>query len=302
VALTGLQYRLTAGAHEATIAEVGAGLREYRFDGVDVTVPYGEAFLPPKGNGGVLVPWPNRLRGGEYTFGGRKFQLPLTEPANRNAIHGLARWTRWTPLAIEPSWVTLAVDLVPQTGWIFEVRVEVTYALHAETGLSVTTVARNTGGWPAPFGIGFHPYFSTHGAKLADVTVELPAEQRIIMDAAQLPVGDQHVGGTAYDLRRGRKLHTLRLDDAFTGLTSGVAEVRSHNGGAAIWFDESFRYAQVFTVEELTPGVPGVAIEPMTCPPDAFNSGESLIVLEPGASWTGTWGARPLASGHRTVR
>ncbi len=294
MALTGVQYRISAGAHEATVVEVGAGLREYRAGGVDVTVPYGEDVLPPKGCGGVLVPWPNRLRDGKYTFGGRDFQLALTEPANRNAIHGLARWTRWTPLAVSPSAVTLAVDLVPQTGWIFEVHIEVTWSLHAETGLSVHTVATNNGSWAAPFGAGFHPYLSTHGTPLRDVTVQLPAKRRILMDAAQLPIAAQSVSGTPYDLRRGRRLRELRLDDAFTDLTSGFAEVRTRRGGARVWFDEAFRYAQVFTLDALIDGLPGVAVEPMTCPPDSFNSGEALIVLEPGASWTGTWGITPL--------
>jgi aldose 1-epimerase len=294
VALTGVQYRLSAGAHEATVVEVGAGLREYRLGGVDVTVPYGEDVLPPKGSGDVLVPWPNRLRNGKYGFGGRDFQLALTEPGNRNAIHGLGRWTRWTPLALSPSSVTLAVDLVPQTGWIFEVHIEVTWTLHAETGLSVRTVATNNGSWAAPFGAGFHPYLSTHGTPLRDVTVQLPAKRRILMDAAQLPIGAQTVTGTPYDLRRGRRLRELRLDDAFTDLTSGFAEVRTRRGGARVWFDEAFRYAQIFTLDALIDGLPGVAVEPMTCPPDAFNSGEALIVLEPGASWTGTWGVTPL--------
>jgi aldose 1-epimerase len=187
----------------------------------------------------------------------------------------------------------LALDLVPQTGWIFEVRVEVTYELHPETGLAVTALARNAGGWAAPFGAGFHPYLSTHGAKLREVSVRLPARQRIIMDAAQLPVGVQTVIKTEYDLRRGRRLRDLRLDDAYTGLTDRYAEVSSRRGGARIWFDESFGYVQVFTLDELAPGVAGVAIEPMTCPPDAFNSGESLIVLAPGSSWTGHWGISP---------
>jgi len=294
VALTGHQFRLVAGTHEATVVSVGAGLREYRVAGVDVTVPYGEDALPPKGAGCVLVPWPNRLRGGEYSFAGRHYQLALTEPAKGNAIHGLGRWTRWTPTAVGASELTMAIDLVPQTGWIFEVRVEVTYQLHPETGLSVTAVARNTGSWDAPFGAGFHPYLSTHGAKLRDVTVQLPARQRIIMDAAQLPVGVQTVSKSPHDLRRGRRLRDLRLDDAYTGLTDRFAEVRSRHGGARLWFDDAFGYAQVFTLDELTPGVAGVAIEPMTCPPDAFNSGEGLIVLEPGSSWTGRWGIHPL--------
>ncbi len=294
MALTGEQYRLSAGDHEATIVEVGAGLREYRFGGVDVTVPYAEDVLPPKGSGDVLVPWPNRLGGGKYSFRGRDFQLALTEPANRNAIHGLGRWARWTPTDQGSSSVTLDIDLVPQTGWIFEVRVEVTWTLDATGGLRVTTVATNTGEWAAPFGAGFHPYLSTHGAPLDDVTVTLPARRRILMDAAQLPVGDEAVEGTAYDLNGGRRLGGLRLDDAFTELTDQFAEVRAERGGARVWWDENFGYAQVFTVAELVPGRPGVAVEPMTCPPDAFNSGTGLVVLEPGASWTGTWGITPL--------
>jgi aldose 1-epimerase len=37
-----------------------------------------------------------------------------------------------------------------------------------------------------------------------------------------------------------------------------------------------------------------VAVEPMTCPPDALNSGTDLITLAPGESWTGSWGLRPI--------
>jgi aldose 1-epimerase len=49
----------------------------------------------------------------------------------------------------------------------------------------------------------------------------------------------------------------------------------------------------VFTVDDLAHGVPAIAIEPMTCPADAFNTGTGLMVLEPGASWTGSWGITP---------
>jgi aldose 1-epimerase len=187
---------------------------------------------------------------------------------------------------------------VPQTGWPYEVRVEVRYAIQAEAGLSVTASATNTGTIRAPFGAGFHPYLSTRGATLAETTVQLPAAQRLLVDDVQVPIGLQSVDRTAYDLRRGKKLKNLRLDDGFTGLalTNGrsVAEVRGKSGGARIWFDETFRYLQVFTPEELTGGLPAVAIEPMTCAPDAFNSGDGLIVLNPGASWSGSWGVQPL--------
>ena len=298
MALTGKQFTIAAGDHEATVVEVGGGLRRYVHAGVDVLASYGELDLPPKAAGAVLVPWPNRLRGGQYSFGGQLHQVPVTEWPRGNAIHGLARWTRWTPMSVEASSVTLAVDIVPQTGWPFEVRVEVTYALNPDHGLAVTAVARNHGASAAPFGAGFHPYLGVRGHRLDDVTVHVPAGQWLVTDEAQLPVGVKPVARTPYDLRRGKRLGRERFDDAFTELSTvdgrGSAEVRTPSGGAQLWFDETFRYVQVFTVDHLANDVAAVAIEPMTCPGDAFNSGAGLIVLEPGGMWTGTWGVAPL--------
>lgn len=297
-ALTGQQHHLVAGDFAATVVEVGAGLRQFTHQGRDVTVGYGEDELPPRGAGAVLVPWPNRLRGGQYSFAGKDYQAALTEPARGNAIHGLARWIRWTPLAADASSVTLAVELVPQTGWVFEVRVEVTYRLQPETGLSVQIIAGNNGRWAAPFGAGFHPYFALHGQRLDDVTVRIPASQRLVADEDQVPVGLAAVDGTGYDLRRGQRLGARRFDDGFTGLPGApedrYAEVRTKSGGARLWFDDAFSYLQLFTIEQLTPGQPAVAIEPMTCPADAFNSGSGLIVLEPGAWWSANWGISPV--------
>jgi len=298
MALNGREYLISAGDHVATINEVGAGLHSYTFRGADVASSYAKDHLPPKAAGAVLVPWPNRLRGGRYRFDGVDYQLPLTEPAARNAIHGLARWARWTALAHEPQAVTLRHDIVPQTGYPFEVRVEVQYAIDAESGLMVTASATNSGTRRAPFGAGFHPYLSTQGAALADTVVKLPAAERLVVDDVQVPVGLKSVDRTPYDLRDGKKLKNLRMDDGFTGLETpsgrGVAEVHGKAGGARMWFDETFPYLQVFTPEELADGVPAVAIEPMTCAPDAFNSGDGLIVLEPGTTWSGSWGLQPI--------
>jgi aldose 1-epimerase len=298
MALTGKQFTIRAGEHEVTVVEVGGGLRRYTHAGVDVLAPYGEDELPPSGCGAVLMPWPNRLAGGRYSFGGRTFQVPITEVPRGNAIHGLARWSRWAPVTVDAAAVTLALDIVPQTGWPFELRAEVTYALHPDHGLSVTAVARNHGSTSAPFGAGFHPYLSLHGHRLDDVTLHVPARQRLVTDEAQLPVGVQDVTKTPYDLRRARRLKTLRLDDGFTDLSTvdgrGGVEVRTRSGGARLWFDESFRYLQVYTLEHLGVGAPAVAVEPMTCPANAFNTGAGLIVLEPAAGWTGSWGITPI--------
>jgi aldose 1-epimerase len=303
VSLTGRQYVIEAGAHRVTAVEVGAGLKRYTHDGVDVTCTYGDDELPPKACGIALVPWPNRIRDGRYDFDGVTYQLPLTEPAARNAIHGLGRWARWAKVNHEPDQVTLRLDIVPQTGYPFEVRIEVTYAVRAETGLMVTIGARNLGVGRAPFGAGAHPYLSTRGHALADTTLHVPARERLVVDDRQVPVGARTVAGSEYDLQRGRRVRGVGFDDGFTGLTTdggrGVAEVRTPSGGAQLWFDNTYRVLQVFTADPLLRDQRGVAIEPMTCPPNAFNTGAGLIVLEPGGGWTGSWGIIPISGRGR---
>jgi aldose 1-epimerase len=303
VSFVGRKFVIEAGGHRATIVEVGAGLQQYTFDGVDVTGSYPDDELPPKGCGITLVPWPNRIKDGKYTFEGTSYQLALTEPTARNAIHGLGRWARWTKVRHDPDAVSLRLDIVPQNGYPFEVRVDVTYALHAEHGLRVTLAATNRGGRRAPFGAGSHPYLSTRGHALADTTLQLPAREILVVDDNQVPVGVRSVARTDRDLRRGKRLRTLRMDDGFTDLITtngqGVAELRTPDGGARLWFDETFRFLQVFTRDALTRNRPAVAIEPMTCAPNAFNTGAGLIVLEPGGTWSGSRGIVPLTSKRR---
>jgi aldose 1-epimerase len=298
MSLSGRQYIIEAGGHRATVVEVGAGLRRYTVGDADVTATYGDDVLPPKCCGTTLVPWPNRIRDGRYTFEGTTYQLALTEPATRNAIHGLGRWARWAKVRHVADQVTLRLDIVPQNGYPFEVRVETTYSVDADHGLIVTIGARNLGSGRAPFGAGSHPYLSTRGHALADTTVQLPARERLVVDDKQVPIGTRSVARTRHDLRRGRRLRAVRFDDGFSGLVThggrGVAEVRTPGGGARLWFDETYGFLQVFTVDALTPRQAAVAIEPMTCAPNAFNTGAGLIVLEPGGTWTGSWGIVPI--------
>lgn len=301
--LVGQQYVIEAGRHRGTVVEVGAGLQNYTFDGTDVTGSYGDEELPPKGCGISLVPWPNRIKDGKYTFDGTDYQLALTEPAAGNAIHGLGRWARWTKVRHDPDAVTLRLDVVPQNGYPFEIRMDVTYALHPERGLRVTQAAANQGRGRAPFGAGSHPYLSTRGHPLADTTLQLPAGEVLDVDDRQLPIGVRPVDGTDRDFRHGRRLGTVRLDHGFTGLTTsdgkGVAEVRTPDGGARLWFDETYKFLQVFTKDALTGNRPAIAIEPMTCAANAFNSGDGLIILDPGGTWTGSWGIAPLSGPGR---
>jgi aldose 1-epimerase len=154
-------------------------------------------------------------------------------------------------------------------------------------------VARNHGDGPAPFGAGFHPYLGLRGHRLDETTLHVPARQRFVTDEAQLPVGMQDVAGTPYDFGKARRLKTLRMDDAFAAQGPSAVEVRTSSGGAHLWYDAAFGFVQVYTNEDLEGG-PAIAVEPMTCPANAFNSGIGLLVLEPGSAWTGTWGITPI--------
>jgi aldose 1-epimerase len=123
----------------------------------------------------------------------------------------------------------------------------------------------------------------------------VPAGRHLVVDDQQIPVGSEPVDGTAYDFRAGRRLGEQRLDDGFAAIQRpGVVELRGPAGGARLEYDESFGFLQVYTEEDVSGGRAGVAVEPMTCPANAFNSGDGLMVLEPGQSWSGLWGLRPL--------
>ena len=300
--LGGQTWTITSGAHSATVAEVGAGLRSYTHDGLDVTCHYGDDVLPPKGCGTTLVPWPNRIRDGRYTFDGVEQQLGLTEPDQRNAIHGLGRWARWTLLEQTGSSVRLGLDVVPQKGYPFQVHAEVAYSVDPAAGLRVELSGRNDGARRAPFGMGSHPYLSARGGSLDAVAIRFPAGETFDVDAQQIPVGRRPVTPDE-DFRTEAVLGSRRFDQGFTGLELGDADPPADPSGTvtlagdgfrtSLWFDAAFRFLQAYTVDEVAPGQSGVAFEPMTCAPDAFNSGDGLFVLEPGEQWSGTWGIVP---------
>ena len=178
------------------MVEIGAGLQSYRVGDTDVTCPYPTDALPPRACGTTLVPWPNRIRGARYDFDGATQQLAASEPDKGNAIHGLGRWSRWSRVRRGGDGeLTLRFDVPPQKGYPFLVRCETTYRLDASDGLTVTLTARNRGDVPAPFGAGQHPYLATHGHRIDDVTLQLPARTGIDLDDKGIPVGAHRLAG-----------------------------------------------------------------------------------------------------------
>src|SRR5215475_9498488 len=99
---SGDQIEIAFEDQRAIVVEVGAGLRTYSAGGSEIVDGYPADQASPSGRGQLLIPWPNRIQDGSYEFDGRRHQLPLTEPALGNAIHGLVRWVAWRVGEREP--------------------------------------------------------------------------------------------------------------------------------------------------------------------------------------------------------
>lgn len=213
---------------------------------------YGEDEMCASGRGQVLAPWPNRLAEGRYEWDGEELQLPLDDLQTGSAIHGLVRWASWHAVEVEPSRVVMEHMLHPQPGYPFTLRLRIEYGL-SEHGLRVRSSAENVGERAAPFGMGHHPYV-------------LGPTDELSLDGD--PVGSRQLDETQH--RPGG----WRID----------------TGRATVWADEAWPWVQVFTGDLPDVRRRGLAIEPMSCPPQAFQTGEGVIRLEPGGSWSGEWG------------
>lgn len=302
---SGAQYEIAFQDQRATVVEVGGSIREYAQGGRPVLDPYPVDAMCDGAHGTPLVPWPNRLADGRYRFDGRDYQVALTEPAKHNAIHGFLRWQPWSLLRREADAVTMGATVFPQSGYPFLLEVAVEYRLGSD-GLAVTTTASNAGQLACPFGSGQHPYLSPGGGLVDDADLALDAATRILTDAErQLPVGREAVAGTDFDFRSRRCIGDLQCDFAFTDLArdaSGLAWLRLWGADgfcAELWVDGSYPYLEVYTGDTLAPDRRrrGLGTEPMSCPPNAFQTGEQVVRLEPGASLRQCWGARLRAPG-----
>ncbi|MGA2320505.1 MAG: aldose 1-epimerase family protein [Solirubrobacteraceae bacterium] len=303
IAPSGRQFEIASGEQRATIVEVGGGVREYSRAGRPVLDPYRLDAICDGAHGAPLIPWPNRLADGRYRFDGVDYQVALTEPEKHNAIHGFLRWRPWQAVERERERIVMATHLYPLEGYPFALDVRVAYELSAG-GLAVSTTAVNAGGQPCPYGAGQHPYLSAGGGLIDECTLELPAKTRIVTDATrQLPMGRELVEDTRLDFRIPRRLGAEQIDFAFTDFAregSGMAVTRltGPDGHAVeLWVDRHYGVIELYTGDALAPSRRrrGLAVEPMTCEPNAFQSGRGLICLQAGGSLTCCWGVRLLA-------
>jgi aldose 1-epimerase len=294
---SGRQLRLVHGDQEAVVTETGATLRSYTVGGRPVIAGFAESEVCPAARGQLLLPWPNRIGDGRYSFGGSEHQLPIDEPERGNAIHGLTRWVGWLGEPSSPARLVMRHRLLARPGYPHRLDLSAAYELDG-SGLRVTVTAVNVGASTAPFGAGAHPYVQA-GAPLIDgCLLRVPASTALRTDFRSLPAGRVPVEGTGLDFRRPRAIGDTPLDTPYTDLLrdpDGLARVslQAPSGRrVVVWCDAAHRWLQIFSGDGLSSAGrrTALAIEPMTCPPDAFRSGEDLIVLGPGESFTGTWG------------
>lgn len=296
---SGEQHEIGHGLQRAVITEVGATLRSYTVDGSAVIDGFGDRDICPAGRGQVLAPWPNRLGDGRYTIDGRNAQAGLDEPERACAIHGLVRWLPWKVVSRAQNVVSLGSTLHPQPGYPWRLSFSVEYRLGRE-GLSVSTEVTNLDPQAAPFGLGFHPYLTVDAPSVDFMRLRLPARRRLVTDERGLPTGETIVTGSEFDFTESRLIGSTRLDTAYTDLVrdrDGTARVElSGPEGAksiSIWMDGKFQYVMAYTADNVEPSSrrrKALAVEPMTCPPDALRTGTDLVRLEPGAVWRASWG------------
>jgi aldose 1-epimerase len=298
IPVTGSQHEIGAGDYSAVVTELGAGLRELRHRRQPVIAGYQPDELPPGAAGQLLAPWPNRIDGGRYTLDGTSYQVDLSEPARGNAIHGLTRWTPWALIRHTPEAVLLREVLLGRAGYPFCLEIEVEYQLSGDNGLRVSVTAHNAGSRRAPYGTGSHPYLTAGTPTLDECTLTLPAARWLPADERGIPAGAaQDVAGTDADFRTTRPIGDTRLDHALTGLArdgQGRAWARLAAEGTqiALWAGQGYEWLQVFTGDTLDAARRrrALAVEPMTCPPNAFATGTDLLMLDPGSSVTHSWG------------
>jgi aldose 1-epimerase len=298
---TGEQFEITSDNARAVITEVGAGLRAFEWH----DVPYLETFpadadKPPLGAGAVLVPWPNRVAGARWELDGKPQHLDMTEPDKGNAIHGLTRHHAWRTVLRETSRITLATDVAVQPGWPVPLHTSISYAL-GRRGLTIEHTVRNVGDQPVPFGVGCHPYPRAGRSPREECQLQLAAHTVLPLDlTTMIPSGPAtSVADTVADFRTPRLLAGVALDTPFGDCRPADDGLVHHrltgpSGGVEVWAEPDFRWVQVFTPDSFPGTGSAIAIEPMTCPPDALNSGVDLITLAPGENWSAKWGISPL--------
>src|SRR4051812_10944715 len=291
---SGRQYTLRHGDAVAEVASVGASLRSLAVGGRDLILPFGADEVRPLFRGSVLAPWPNRIAGGRWTYRGEEQQLAITEPSRGHALHGLAAWLDWNELDSTADSVTLGTTIIPQLGYPFQFDLTMRWSLEG-SALVGRLPAVSAGSEDAPFGCSIHPYLVAPSGPMDEWSLHVPGTHELQVDDDLIPTVLAPVP-EAHDFREPRPIGDAAIDHAFHGFdfADGVCAVSlldQKGDGVRVVFAPETPWVQVCTSD--WPGRvghrAGVAVEPMTCPPNAFATSPEMYLVAPGETTTAWW-------------
>lgn len=291
---------LHSGDYHASISIFGGGPRALTYRGAPLLTDYPRGTHPPLSAGNVLAPWPNRVADGVFIWDGTVQRLNITEPGRANAIHGFVAEQNWEVVSAAEDMVTVSTQITAQPGWPWPLGLRLRWSLDARQGLTGELQVTNESDVACPFGLGWHPYLSAQGAEVSECTLTVPVTHNLPLEPIRnLPAGPEIPAERILPgIRTGVALENVWLDHCFVDRSSNLPGTRGRREarlvgperrGVRLWADEAFRYFQIYTADPARrEGFPGhgraIAVEPMTCPPDALRSGVGLIALEAGES------------------
>ena len=264
----------------AVISSAGGAITQLNLNGEEVICPDPNPADWKKAYGSILAPWPNRLDNGIYKFGGRIFHArDLDEDSNAN--HGYLLSRNLDIVNEEKSELVLAYQFGEDDSYPFQVRLEVRYSL-SDSELSISAVATNLDSGPAPFAIGFHPYFCING----DFRLSANVQERYITDERMLPVSKEPFSGLEI-------LHTgesqLAIDSCFSG-SDLVVSLDTQNYVLEIQQSSSLDHLMIYKPNEANLNL--LAIEPMSAPANAFATEISRHTIPSGEFRSFTFGIK----------
>lgn len=295
-------FTLTAGTYRAEVSSVGATLESLTVGGRDLLVRSPETGPMAFYRGAIVAPWPNRIGDGTYTWDGEEIRTALTEPERGNALHGLVSFQQFTAANVSEEEIVLRTELFPSLGYPFHLLLTVHHALDPQSGLTTTVTSRNLGAQDAPYGVCPHPYLVAGPEPLDEWSLQVEAGTVLtVTEDRLLPTGTAEVSpGGDFDFRTAKVLGSLFIDHAFTDLGRDeqgrlTVTVTAPGGtGVQLTAGPECPWLQVHTGDRPEPEENrlGLAVEPMTCPPDAFRSGTDVVRLQPGAEHAASWSLR----------
>jgi aldose 1-epimerase len=294
----GQLFEIKKGDRAVVVTEQGGNLHQARWAGADLLDTVNDdGYTSGGSHGAVLMPWPGRVNQGAYRWEGENYQLPINDFAKQSAIHGITRWLTWVVNEHLADSITLSCRVLAMPGYPFPLHIDQRYRLR-DNDLEIMVTATNIGARTAPFGYAAHPYFTTGAPTVNDSLLQVGAARYFETDEQLgLKVPPSPVDGTHFDFRAPTPIGDIELDVTLTDLArdaegQAFANFRSPDGGTSITcqYDETIKYLQVFSGDTLpSHRRHGLAIEPCSCAPNAFNNGLGLIHLAPGASTTLRW-------------